>query len=352
MPPPGSPILIDGSHGEGGGALVRTALTMSALTQQAVRIDHVRTGTKFPGLDYEDVVLATALAKSCQAETRGLEPGSLSVSFLPTKKAGALQGSLDLPDESGRRSASTPVVLNSLLPVLAKSGAYSSVTLSGETYGHRSLGFDYLANVTLPVLSKAGLYAFPDQEEAGFGRESGGRVSIDIEPSSINGLAWGERGKLKSCRAVITTAELPQSVAERAASHLSRLSQSAKLKMEIDLNPVDARSAGAFVTLWTEFERGWGGSTSMGQRGIKIESVAQSAFEELLDWLSTDATVDPFLADQILIPLVVGESSSTIKTNRLTQRLLTMIWVVKQFLPIHITILGKENEAGTITIKK
>src|ERR1044072_1573461 len=140
----GSPILIDGSHGEGGGTLVRTCLAMSCLTQQPLRLDGVRSRTKFPGLDYEDLVLMRALGKSCEAEMLGAEVGTTSISFLPTRRPIGLNGSLDLPDDEAlRRGASAPVVLNALLPVLARTGMYSNVSMSGETYGSRSLSFDY-----------------------------------------------------------------------------------------------------------------------------------------------------------------------------------------------------------------
>ena len=42
------PLVLDGAKGDGGGALVRTALAMSAITQQAVRIENVRGGTAYP----------------------------------------------------------------------------------------------------------------------------------------------------------------------------------------------------------------------------------------------------------------------------------------------------------------
>jgi len=353
MPAPGSPILIDGSHGEGGGALLRTALVMSALTEQPLRIDGVRSGTKYPGLDYEDLLLLRALARSTEAESVGAEVGNTQISFLPTRRPKALTGNLDLPeDEALRRGASAPVVLNALLPVLAKTGMYSSVSLSGETYGHRSLGFDFFQNVTVPALQRFGLYAFPDQELAGFGRESRGRVSMDVEPSSISPVDWSARGKLVALRAVVTTAELPSTVAQRGQAHLERLAESAKLSIEVETNAVDSRSAGAFVTVWAQAERGFGGATSMGQRGIKMETLVQSAFEDVLDWVTGDASVDPYIADQILITACLAEGETIFKTSRLTQRFLTSVWVIKQFLPIHITVLGSEGEAGVVTIRR
>ena len=95
-----------------------------------------------------------------------------------------------------------------------------------------------------------------------------------------------------------------------------------------------------------------GGATAMGQRALRIETLAHTAFEGMLEWLGTDATVDPYLADQILIPGCMADGETTFRTSRLTERLLTSIWVIKQFLPIHITVRGTENHPGVIAIKR
>src|SRR5579862_5240572 len=226
MPPSGSPILIDGSHGEGSGALVRTCLVMSCLTQQPTRIDGIRGGTKYPGLDIEDLLLIRALARSCDAETVGAEVGSTSASFLPTRRPRGLDQDLDLAEmKSKDRSPNVPVVLNALLPVLARTGSYSQVSMTGETYGRNALSYDYFQCVTIPTLRKLGLYAFPDQDLAGFGRDSRGRVTMDVEPSALQSVDWSSRGRMVSCQGMVTTAELPREIADRAVAHLAKLAE-------------------------------------------------------------------------------------------------------------------------------
>ncbi|MCE9559250.1 MAG: hypothetical protein K8R88_09885 [Armatimonadetes bacterium] len=83
-----------------------------------------------------------------------------------------------------------------------------------------------------------------------------------------------------------------------------------------------------------------------------MESIMNSAFENLLPWLKSEATVDPFLADQLLIPAAFAEEPSIFTTSNVTARLQTMAWVIKEFLPIHITILGREGEPGTIKVSR
>ena len=343
-------VLIDGSHGEGGGALVRTALAMSALTQQPTRIQDIRGGTNHSGLDAEDLTLIRALASIVNAETVGAELGSNVVSFLPTARPRGFKGQIVSERNDSKRGANSLVVLSSLLPVLARSGVYSSLLVEGESFGTNALSYDYFANVTLSALKQAGIYAFPELVRAGFGREANGQVALDVEPSPILGLDWTERGRLKSVRAIVTTSGYPSAVSDRIVSHLTRMGQTAGLKLRVDSHDVDGSGRGAFVTAWATYDRATGGGTAISTGGLRAEFVAQQAFEELFDWMASSSTTDPYLADQILVPLAFAETSSTFTVSKLTQRFLTIVWVVKQFLPIHITVRGSENGPGTVTI--
>lgn len=348
-----APILLDGSHGEGGGALFRTAIAMAALTQQPLRVQGVRGGTKWPGLNPEDLAVLRAMAQIASAEVVGATAGSHEVSFLPTGRPRAMNERLAILDFDGYAGfACAPLVATALLPLLARTGSYSILDIEGETYGTGILTYDYFANATLGALRRLGLYAYADLAEAGFGRGSRGDMRLEVEPSALSGVDWGSRGKLVAVRAVVATAELPAAVGERGISHLEKLAHHARLDLQAEAHDVPSRSSGAHVTVWAEFERGWGGATAMGQKGVRIEAVAQNSFDHFLSWMSSDSSVDAFLADQIVLPAALAEGDSTLTVHRLTQRFLTTVWVIKQFLPIRITVKGAVGEAGTVTIRR
>ena len=345
-------IVLDGTYGEGGGALLRTALAMSAVTEQPVRIENVRGETRHPGLDPEDLTLVRALVESTAAETTGAEIGSNALSFLPTRRPKALNGTLTPVRSDGNRGPNALIVLNALLPVLAGTGAYSSVECEGETYGAGSLGYDAFAEGTLAVMRRLGLYAFPDQSEAGFGRESKGSVSLDVEPSALVGLDWTERGRALGMQARIVTSGIPRDVGERAAGHMRRLAANSGLEIRVEARDVTSAKAGIHVTAWAEYERGHGGGAAMGGRGVPAESLAQAAFGETMAFMESGACLDPYLADQCLLPLVFAEGPSAIRVSKLTQRFLTAVWVVKRFTPIRLTVRGSENHPGLVTIER
>jgi RNA 3'-terminal phosphate cyclase (ATP) len=343
-------IELDGSHGEGGGALLRTALTASALTQQPLHISQIRGGTNHPGLDLEDLTVLQALASSTQAEVTGGEVSSQSLTFTPKRSIGPV--TLKPPASKGVRGANGLVVLGTLLPVLARCGVYSDLSAVGETYGTNTLTYDYFAEVTLGAAKRMGLYAYPTLAVSGFGRESFGQVHLEVEPSALHGIEWKERGPMRACKGLIVSSQLPPTIGSRAVQHLERLAQFSGLPLKLEAREVPGSNPGLIVTLWAEFEKGLGGVANVGQRGVRVETVAQGAFEALSGFLTSDATVDAHLADQILLLAILAEGPTTFTVPRLTQRLLTMVWVIKQFTPIHIVVQGAEGRPGMVTIRR
>ena len=345
-------VHLDGAHAEGGGALFRTALTMSVVTQQSCSISNIRGGTKYPGIDAEDATLIRALGQSCAAQTSDLELGLNSFEFHPTRRAHGFNTQVQSVRGDSGRGANSLVLLSSFLPVAVQSGRYSSFSIEGETYGTNALGFDAFAGVTVPTLAQMGIHCDPSMEFAGFGRDSRGMIDVAIEPSLVHGLNWTDRGRMIECRAVVVTSELPAQVGQRASGHLAKLAQTANLPIEVDNMQVDGRGPGVFCTVWARYERAAGSGSAMGTRGLRAELMAQQAFEGMFDWIRSDSNLDPYLADQIIVPLCMADSSSSFKVQRLTSRLLTQIWVIKQFAPIRVTVRGVENGPGLITIER
>ena len=345
-----APIQLDGTYGEGGGALLRAALGMSALTQQPFHLTQVRGGTNHPGLDIEDALVVQAMASSCAADVVGGTVGSQSITFTPTRSLGPVSIRQDGGEVRGR-GANGLVVLGSLLPVIARGGAYTELKVIGETYGNNTLTYDYFANVTLGAARRMGLYAYPRQEVSGFGRENYGEVYLDIEPSALQGVEWLSRGAMRRCQALVVTAQLPPTIGARAVSHIERLAHFSGLKMRVETQEVPGSSPGAVVTIWAEFDQGFGGVAVLASRGVRVETVAQGAFEAISTFLTSEATVDAYLADQMLLLGVLAEGRTAFTVPRLTQRLLTMIWVIKQFSPIHVTVTGSEGRPGSVTIQ-
>lgn len=347
------PIRLNGSYGEGGGALVRTAVAMSAITQQPLSLFGVRGGMRKPGLTSEDLTFIEAIGDCTEATVEGAGPGSDEIYFRPKCLPHGVNGRYDVHShEKGKVPGNAQIVLVGMVPILARAGTYSEVAVCAETHNEKTIGFDALDRVTLPAFRRFGLYAFARLLSPGFGFASQGEVSVEVEPSSLNAVEWPDRGRLVSAGAAVSLGDLDEKVGEAAASAVREAGRGRGLEIECDVAVLSSKSKGATVTVWAEFERGFGsGTAALGREGT-IEEVAMNAFHRFTEWFDSGATVDAFLADQVLLVAVQAEGRTVITTPLVTHRLTTMAWVVRQFMPIHVTVLGREGGPGTVTIER
>lgn len=343
-------VELDGTHGEGGGSVVRTALAMSALTGQPVAIRNVRGGLRKPGVNAVDCAIAKALGAATDAEvSAGL--GDEVILFAPRRPISPFRDRIDLNQlAKGSQPGSAPLILQSILAPLARGGGISRVSCRGGTHVPFAPTYDYFRMVTLPAMTRLGIYAAASIESAGYSHRGGGEVSLEIEPSAFNGFDFSTRGELESVRAAIITSELPESVGIRGVRRIEENAKRQGMEVQCDYIKLRSSTPGAAVTLAAEFENGYGGSQSLGERGKPMEDVADEAFYELVHWLNSNATTDEFLPDQILIPAVMSREACHFTTSRITSTLTTTAWVIKQFMPVKITILGKEGAQGEVTI--
>ena len=347
------PITLNGSHGEGGGALFRTALCMSALTQKPLSIDSIRGATRKPGIAAEDFALLQALIEACNAEVDDPQIGDKQLLFNPRRLPKALNFEHDISRSgSGRSPGNTLVVAQALAPILAKTGAYSTVTLHGETHNNNTLGFDAFELSTIPSHLAQGLGIYPHIHQAGFGYAGRGKVVIEIEPSALNAISWPKRGGVIAAGARISAADVhSQFVADSVTSCLKLLQESG-LGDQVDQIELSGPEPGLSITFWIEFEHGYGSSNACLPRGGNVKESINRAWTEFQAFTQTTATVDPYLADQLLIPACLADGQTAYTTSNITRRLKTMAWVIKQFIPIAITIKGTEGSPGTITIQR
>jgi RNA 3'-terminal phosphate cyclase (ATP) len=346
-------IELSGAHGEGGGALVRTALAMSALTFQPVRIQSVRGAMRVPGLTPEELAIIEALAVSTDADVAGAELESTELTFSPRRQPRALRQKIDLSVyDRGKVNGSAVIVLEALLPVLSRTGAVSSVRLRGETHCQGALSFDGFERSTLQAHAEQGMGVSVSLGSAGIGRGGTGEISSEIEPSQFAPLVWKERGRLLESGATVTYSDLNRGqVDEILGEAEDKLGKLGLMRNAEELS-VRSNHAGASLTFWAKYESGQGSCTAVTDRGLHATELVRSVSDEMQRWLMSDATVDEHLADQILLAAAFAEGKTTFTTPCVTKRITTMSWVIKQFLPVRLTILGREGERGTVTTER
>lgn len=341
-------IELDGSYGEGGGQILRAALGLSAVLGQPFRITNIRRKRKRPGLLPQHLTGVRAAARICRARTVGAEFDSTELVFEP----GGIRGgeyAFDVAEERGS-AGSVTLVAQSVLPLLLFAGAESRVTIRGGTHVPFSPCHDYLAEVLVPFLRLVGFELETEIVRYGFFPVGRGEIVLRTRPArreTLRGIELVARPALSARRLVSAVARLPRSIAERQADRFTALCQGEK--PEVEIREVSAQSPGTYVFYACRYGDVVAGFSALGALGKPAEKVAEEAFGGFEAFQKTDACVEPHLADQILVFLVLAGRPFSYSTSMVTAHLLTNVWVVQQFLPeVRLTVSEPAGAPGVV----
>jgi RNA 3'-terminal phosphate cyclase (ATP) len=345
-------IEIDGSWGEGGGQVLRTALSLSLLTLRPVHIIHIRARRPNPGLQAQHLAAVRLAATVSHARVAGDSPGSPELTFEPGQ---LMPGTYHF--DIGTAGASSLVLQTVWLP-LALASQPSTITLTGGTHVPWSPCFHYLAWQWLPYLRKIGLDGELVLERAGFYPQGDGFIRATIQPvgtsqdrsEPLKPLRLLERGALRGIRGISAVANLNLSIAERQRKQaLQRLSGRTRA-LEIEIVNLPSRFKGTLLLLQAEFRHASACYFGLGAPGKPAERVADEAVDALEEFLDSGAAIDQYLADQLLLPLAFAAGASEYRTARVTQHLLTNAWVIETFGVARIEVQGEMGRPGLVRI--
>jgi RNA 3'-terminal phosphate cyclase (ATP) len=340
-------IEIDGSYGEGGGQILRTALALSAFLRRPLRIRHIRGKRKNPGMKPQHLTSVEALGRIAGAKVEGKTMGSQTLSFIPKEiSPGDYQFGIGT-------AGSITLLLQALLLPLSQSAKNSRLILEGGTHVPWSPPFHYLQEVLFPTLRRLGVSVRGRLERWGWYPRGGGVLCVEIDPGfGYHPLSLVNRGGLKKIRGLSAASNLPRSIVERQRDEiLRRIQKGMNVEGEISLLPdAPAVGQGSFLFLVAEFEEGTAGFSALGQRGKPAEEVAKEAFLSLQNYMESEGCVDPYLADQLVPFMALARGMSSFTTSRITEHLLTNLWVVQQFLDVKIARQGEKGSWGKIEL--
>ncbi|TFW29252.1 RNA 3'-terminal phosphate cyclase [Massilia arenosa] len=322
-------IELDGSLGEGGGQMLRTSLTLSAITGRPFRMKNIRARRAKPGLQRQHLMAVQALAAVCGAEVTPVDVGVGELEFRP----GAIRAG-DYAFDIGT-AGSTTLVVQALMPALLHADGPSSVRVTGGTHNPTAPPAHYLDRAFGRVLRQMGATFEMELERFGFYPRGGGELVLNIVPCRrLQPIELLQRGPRIHAYAEAFVAGLAPTVGRRELDILCT---------EFHLGDTNCRQCGLPAdqgpgnTVLLTFEHAYVTEifSAIGERGVTAETVARRVAEEASRYQASEGAAGAHLAGQLLVPFALA-GGGTFSMSHLSQHTLTNAEVIQQFLPVKV----------------
>lgn len=340
-------IEIDGSHGEGGGALLRVSTALSSLTGKAFTIRNIRSNRPKPGLMPQHLNAAMVMGKISNAKVKGLELGSTQMNFTPTKLTG---GKMEVDVQT---AGSITLILQAMMIPSIFTDHGVEIRIKGGTDVRWAPPVDYMEQVTIPVLQAMGISLDLELIRRGYYPRGGGMIKACIEPvEKLKPLKLHDL-EVDVIKGISYSSQLPLHVPRRQAQAAGETIRNAGYEAQIEIKTDDnTLGPGSGLVLWSEVKGGnvpRVGASSLGKPGKRAEIVGKEAAQEILSYLSLGAALDKYMGDQI-IPYMALAGSSSVRICQLTPHTLTNIYATEKFTGKKFQVEGSLGEVTTITV--
>ena len=337
-------IEIDGSCGEGGGQILRTSLSLAAITGQAVHFTRIRAKRRKPGLMRQHRICALAAAEITGGTLTGAELNSQEMTFVP----GSIRGG-DYHFQTGS-AGSTMLIAQTVVPILLHAEKPSRVVLEGGTHVPGAPVFEFFDRVFLPCLRRLGAEVKAELVRTGFYPVGGGQVVLEIQPvREWRNLELAEGGKQTGGRIVAIGSGIDREILEDEV-RITR-EQLGERDWTTEIREADSPGPGNVLYLELVRENITELFSVCGEFELSRKTVAERVAEMTRKYLQSGVVVGRFLADQLLLPMALGKGGKyfTLPPSLHTK---TNVETIRKFLEAGIEMDNLENGTFMIEVKK
>lgn len=325
-------IEIDGARYSGSGTILRYAVALSALMGKTLRMINIRARRGKPGLRPQHLRSVLACNELVEGKVEGAEVGSQEILFKPGNsiKGGHYEW------EIGTAGSSTMLAMT-VLPLLIYADRPSGLRISGGLFQDHAPSAFHLAHVLFPALKTAGIDATLEIIKPGYLPKGGGVIEVTVKPlrHPIQPVRLTNQGKVVEIQGTALSSQLRrQQVSERMAETCRRILQQREYPTHIDIvNDESAVQKGAAMAVWARTDTGCLiGSDMAGKVGRGSEAIGRHVARALIEDIEQGATVDRFLADQLIIYAALANGVSEYLIPSLTDHVESNLWLVQEII--------------------
>lgn len=339
-------IELDGSEGEGGGQILRSALALSILTRRPFKLVNIRANRSKTGLQPQHLMCVRAAAAISGANYKGGSVGSSVLYFEPREvKAGTYTFTI------GTAGATSLVLHTVYLPLALRGDKPSEVTITGGTHNQHAPCYHFLATTWTAYMARLGIRIELEMKSPGFYPRGGGEIRAVVHPCSrVNGVSLLTCPELTTAGGFSAYAGLPETVGKRQARRLSVRMKSEGVEPQIPVEEWAAANPGSVAAVVFRQAPVPALFFGLGARGKPSEAVADDAADEAIAFRDAKAPVDPHSADQLLLPLAFSDDVSEYRASEITRHTTTNVETVRKFVDRSIGIELGEGKSGVVRI--
>lgn len=313
-------LKIDGSHGEGGGQILRSALTLSCITQRPIQIENIRHNRKVPGLRPSHLSTIKLLGKICNAKIDGANVGSTKITFAP----GEIQNTR-LQENVGT-AGSISLILQAIIPAVSLSGKKLELQIAGGTDVPWSPTANYTKYVLSEAYSRIGINFTMDIKRRGYYPKGGGQVDLTVFPCQKILPAQLSKRMTKNAEIICSYSGLNDAEIFGHMDAIKNTLQQKGFSAKSHITQESALNQGASVLIFSHDSNSISGADELLDPKNRSEFGKNSA----LAFVECDLGVDANLSDMLVTPLSLTKDLSIFTVKEISKHLETNLYITSK----------------------
>jgi RNA 3'-terminal phosphate cyclase (ATP) len=325
-------------YGEGGGQIVRSAVTLSCITKTPILIENIRKSRRVSGLRPQHITAVKILSKICNAEVQGLNVGSTTIKFFPKNFENNI-----LSEDIGT-AGSISLILQALIPAVSISKKSLELSIIGGTDVPWSPTSNYTKYVLSEAYSRMGINFSMEITKRGYYPKGGGLVKVKIDPSKkLKPISLTKR-KTKSVKLFCSYSDLSTERIKNEVQQAENILKDADFSIVSEIKQEKALNKGGSMLLYS-----LDSSSITGCDGF-TDTAAKLAKSISKNFIRSNLGVDNHLSDMIVLPASLIDETSLYRIKEITKHLETNLYVASKITGCKYGI-GKLDNGFEVRIK-